>query len=102
MSKKGRKKGPGCKKFAIAPNYLEDEDCLIAVAFVSVTVDPIRGVGQKSETLDSSAQEILLLQQKELGSDTYTGNKDSVKQRWRKRISKNVQLWNKHYWQLKA
>jgi hypothetical protein len=37
----------GCKKFA---NYSKDDDFLIAMAFVHVTVDPIRGVGQKSDT----------------------------------------------------
>ena len=34
----------GCKTFA---NYSEDEDYLIAMAFVHVTVDPIRDFGQK-------------------------------------------------------
>ncbi len=28
--------------------------------------------------------------------------KDSIKQRWKKRIAKSVQLWNKHYKQLKG
>ncbi len=31
------------------PNYSEDEDYSIAVAYINVTVDPIRGVGQKGE-----------------------------------------------------
>ena len=30
------------------------------------------------------------------------GHRDSIEQRWKKRISKNVQLWNKHYRQLKG
>ena len=98
-----RKVGPGRKKFAIAPNYSEDEDYLIAVAFVSVTVDPIRGVGQKSENFWSRVHEkFCMLQKSELGSDSYTRNKESIEQRWKKRISKSVQLWNKHYRQLKG
>ena len=68
--KTGRRKGgPGRKKFAIAPNYSEDEDYLIAVAFVSITVDPIRGVGQKSENFWSRVHEkFCMLQKSELGS----------------------------------
>ena len=71
VSETDTRKGPGRKKFAIAPNYSEDEDYLIAVAFVSVTVDPIRGVGQKSENFWTRVHEkFCLLQQSELGSDS--------------------------------
>jgi hypothetical protein len=77
VSETGRKKGPGRKNFAIAPNYLEDQDYLIVVAFLSVIFDPIRGVGQKSENVWIRVHDkCCLLQQKELGSDTYTNNKD--------------------------
>ena len=93
----------GRKKFA---NYSEDEDYLIAMAFVHVTVDPIRGVGQKSETFWTRVHEkFCLLQQKELpviGFDIIVRTRDSIEQRWKKRISRSVQLWNKHYRQLKG
>ena len=79
------------KKFA---NYSEDEDYLIAMAFVHVTVDPIRGVGQKSETFWMRVHEkFCLLQEKELaviGHDIYDRTRDSIEQRWKKRISKSV------------
>ena len=90
-------------QFAIAPIFLENKGYLIAVAFVSVTFDPIRGVGQKSDNVWIRVHEkFCLLQQKELGSDTYTRNKDLTEQRWKKRINRNVQLWSKHYQQLKG
>jgi hypothetical protein len=98
-----KKPAAGRKKFA---NYSEYEDYLIAMAFVHVTVDPIKGVGQKSETFWTRVHEkFCLLQQKELaiiGHDIYIRTRDSIEQRWKKRISKNVQLWNKHYRQLKG
>ncbi|KAI2499401.1 hypothetical protein MHU86_15113 [Fragilaria crotonensis] len=71
-----------CKKSAIAPNYSEDEDYLISLAFVNVTVDPIRGVGQRSETFWTRVHEkFCLLQQKELaemGHDIYNRSKESI------------------------
>ena len=88
------------------PNYSEEEDYLIAVSFVYVTVDPIRGVGQKSATFWTRVHEkFCLLQQQELanvGVHTYIRTRDSIEQRWKKRISKSVQLWNKYYRQLKG
>jgi hypothetical protein len=93
----------GRKKFA---NFSKDEDYLIAMALVHVTVDPIRGVGQKSETFWTRVHEkFCLLQQKELvviGFDIIVWTGDSIEQRWEKRISRSVQLWNKHYRQLKG
>ena len=50
----------GQKKFA---NYSENEDYLIAMAIVHVTIDPIRGVGQKSETFWTRAHEKFCLWQ---------------------------------------
>jgi DNA mismatch repair ATPase MutL len=71
----------GRKKFA---NYSEDDDYLIAMAFVHVTVDPIRGVGQKSETFWTQVHEkFCLLQQKELaviGFDIIVRTRDSIEQ----------------------
>ncbi len=93
----------GQKKFA---NYSEDEDYLIPMAFVNVTVDPIRGVGQKSETFWTRVHEkFCLLQQKEMaviGFDIIVRTGALIEQRWKKRISRSVQLWNKHYTQLKG
>jgi hypothetical protein len=88
------------------PNYSEDEDYLIAVAYTHVTVDPIQGVGQKGENFWMRVHEkFCMLQQKELvesGQDVQPRNKDSLEQRWKKKISKSVQLWNKYYKQLKG
>jgi len=94
------------KRSGKTPNYSEEEDYLIAVSFVYVTVDPIRGVGQKSATFWTRVHEkFCLLQQQELanvGVHTYIRTRDSIEQRWKKRISKSVQLWNKYYRQLKG
>jgi hypothetical protein len=49
LSKQGTSRagsGAGAKRQA---NYSEDKDYLIACAYVNVSVDPIKGVGQKSE-----------------------------------------------------
>jgi hypothetical protein len=84
-----KKPAAGRKKFA---NYSEDEDYLIAMAFVHVTVDPIKGVGQKSETSWTRVHEkFCLLQQKELaiiGHNIYIRTRDSIEQRWKKRSVK--------------
>jgi hypothetical protein len=49
------------------PNYSEDEDYFIAVAYTNVTVDPIRGVGQKGENFWMQVHDkFCMLQQKEL------------------------------------
>jgi hypothetical protein len=69
-------------------NYSEDEDYSIAMAFVHVTVDPIRDVGQKSETFWTRVHEkFCFLQQKELaviGFDIIVRTRDSIEQRWKK------------------
>ena len=66
-------------------NYSEDEDYSIAMAFVHVTVDPIRDVGQKSETFWTRVHEkFCFLQQKELaviGFDISVWTRDSIQQR---------------------
>ena len=92
----------GRKKSAI--NYSDEEDFLIAVAFVNITLDPIKGVGQKSDSFWTRIQEkFCLLQQKELdANDIIICPPNSIEQRWKKTIQKNVQLWNKHYRQLKS
>ncbi len=88
------------------PNYSEDEDYFIAVAYTNVTVDPIRGVGQKGENFWMQVNDkFCMFQQKELvesGQHIQVQTKDPVKQRWKKRIAKSVRLWNKHYKQLKG
>ena len=47
--KAGRPKKPAAVEGGRMPNYSEDEDYCVAVAYTNVTVDPIRGVGQKRE-----------------------------------------------------
>jgi hypothetical protein len=99
-------KKPAAVEGGQMPNYSEDEDYLIAVAFINVTVDPIRGVGQKGENFWTQVHDkFCMLQQKELvesGQHIQVRNKDSIEQRWKKGIAKSVQLWNKHYKQLKG
>jgi hypothetical protein len=75
---------------------------LIAILYVYVTIDPIKGCwAERCWHLWVQVHEkFCLLQQKEfaeIGVNTYIGTKDSIKQRWKKRISKSVQLWNKYY-----
>ena len=89
-----------------APNYSEDEDYLISCAYVNVTADPIRGVGQKSETFWSRVHDkfVILSRQYTIENniDIPTRNEESIEQRWKKKISKCVQLWNKFCRQLKS
>ena len=95
--------GAGAKRQA---NYLEDEDYLIACAYVNVSVDPIKGVGQKSEAFWTRVLEkYVLLSEKYLsenGVEIPVRNKQSLEQRRKKKISKSVQLWNKFYKQVKS
>jgi hypothetical protein len=43
------------------PNYSEDKDFLISCAYVNVSVDPDKGVGQKSDTFWTCIQEKFLI-----------------------------------------
>ncbi|KAI2502811.1 No apical meristem-associated C-terminal domain [Fragilaria crotonensis] len=87
-------------------NYSEDEDYLIACAYVNVSVDPIKGVGQKADAFWTRVLEkYVILSEKYLadnGVEIPVRNKDSIEQRWKKTISKSVQIWNKFYRQLKS
>jgi hypothetical protein len=78
---------------------------LIACAYVNVSVDAIKGVGQKADTLCTQVLEkFVILSEKYLannGVEIPVQNKDSIEQRWKKKISKSVQVWNKFYRQLK-
>ena len=69
-------------------------------------MDPIRGDGQKGENVWMQVHDkFCIMQQKELvksGQHIQVQAEDSIEQRWKKRISKSVQLWNKHYKQLKG
>jgi hypothetical protein len=47
--KAGCPKQPAAVEGGQMPNCPEDEDYFKAVAYTNVTVDPIRGVGQKGE-----------------------------------------------------
>jgi len=74
--------GAGTKRQA---NYLEDKDYLIACAYVNVSVDPIKGVGQKSEAFWTRVLEkYVLLSEKYLsenGVEIPVINKESIEQR---------------------
>ena len=78
--------GAGTKRQA---NYSEDEDYLIACAYVNVSVDPIKGVGQKSETFWTRVLEkYVILSEKyhfENGVEIPVRNKESIEQRWKKK-----------------
>ena len=88
------------------PNYSEDEDFLISCAYTNVSVDPIKGVGQKADTFWTRVHEkFLILSQKHFSNQDHDmpfRTKESIEQRWKKKISKCVQLWNKFYRQLKS
>ena len=75
-------------------NYSEDEDYLIACAYVNVSVDPIKGVGQKADTFWTRVlKKYVILSEKYLannGVEIPVQNKDSIEQRWKKKISKSV------------
>ncbi len=62
-----RPKKPAAVEGGRMPNYSEDEDYFTAVAFTNVTVDPIRGVGQKRENFWTRVHDkFCMLQQKEV------------------------------------
>jgi hypothetical protein len=44
-----------------SPNYSEDEDFFISCAYVNVSVDPIKGVGQKADTFWTRVHEKFLI-----------------------------------------
>ena len=85
--------GAGTKRQA---NYSEDQDYLIACAYVNVLVDQIKGVGQKSETFWTRVLEKnVILSEKYLcenGVEIPVRNKESIEKRLKKKISKPVQL----------
>ena len=68
-------------------------------------MDPIKGVGQKADTFQPRVHEkFLILSQKHFSDHDLEmpfRTKESIEQRWKKKISKSVQLWNKFYKQLK-
>jgi hypothetical protein len=66
-------------------NYSEDEDDLIACAYVNVLVDPIKGVAHKADTLWTQVLEkYVILSENCLannGMEIPVLNKDSIEQR---------------------
>ena len=72
-----------------APNYSEDEDFFIACAYSSVLVDPIKGVGQKTDTFWTRVYEKFhLLSAKHFSNEGVVPpmrNRDSIEQRWKKK-----------------
>ena len=66
-------------------NYSEDEDYLIGCAYVNVSVNPIKGVGQKSETFWTQVlDKYVILSEKYLsenGVEIPVINKESIEQR---------------------
>jgi hypothetical protein len=71
-----------------------------------VSVDPIVGVGQKSETFWTRVLEkYLFLTEKHLsdyGAELPVRNSASLQQRWKKKIAYSMQLWNKFYRRIKS
>jgi hypothetical protein len=106
LMKASRPKKPAAVEGGQIPNYSEDEDYFIAAAYTNVTMDTIRGVGQKGENFWMQVHDIFfMLQQKELvesGQHIQVRTKESIEQRWKTTIAKSVQLWHKHYKQLKG
>ena len=66
-------------------NYSEDEDYLIACAYINVSVDSIKGVGQKADTFWTRVLEkYVIFSEKYLadnGVEIPVRNKDSIEQR---------------------
>ena len=79
---------------------------MLCCAYVNVSVDPIIGVGQKSETFWTRALEKYLLHtEKHLsdnGEELPVRNSASLQQRWKKKIASPMQLWNKFYRRTKS
>ena len=75
-------------------NYSEDEDYLITSAYVNVSEDPIWGVGQKADTFWTQVFEKYVILSENYpsnnGVEIPVWNKDSIEQRWKKKISKSV------------
>ena len=85
------------------PNYLEVEDMLIAKAYVHAMLDPFKGTGQKKTSFYNKVYDrFKLLQQSTLKeNEIIPWTSKSIKQHWRRHISRGVQLFNKFYHQLK-
>jgi hypothetical protein len=83
ISKQGTSPGSGAGTKRQA-NYSEDDDYLIACAYMNASVDPIKGVGQRSETFWTRALEkYVILSEKYLsenGVEIPVRNKDSIEQ----------------------
>jgi hypothetical protein len=110
-TKKKRKKksaveSPTKNKEKRQANFSPDEDYMLCCAYINVSVDPIIGVGQKSETFWTRVLEkYLLLTEQYLadnGDELPVRNSASLQQRWKKRIANSMQLWNKFYRQVKS
>ena len=80
-------------------HFSQDKDFILCCAFVNVSVDPVIGVGQKSEPFWTQVLEkYLLLTEKHLsdyGAEFQVQNSASLQQRWKKKIAHPMQLWNK-------
>jgi hypothetical protein len=80
-------------------NFSQDKDFMLCCAYVNVSVDPIIGVGQQSETFWTPVLEKYLLRTEKHFSD-YSAelpvqNSASLQQHWKKKIAHPMQLWNK-------
>jgi hypothetical protein len=77
-------------------NFSQDEDFMLCCAYVIMSIDPIIGVGQKSETFWTRVHEkYLLLTEKHLsdyGAELLVRNSASLQQRWKKKIEHPMQL----------
>ena len=103
--KKSTEESP--KKEKRQADFCRDEDFMMCCAYIiSVSVDSIIGVGQKSETFWTQVLEkYLLLTEQHLsdyGAELSVQNSASLQQHWEKRIAKSMPLWYKFYQQVKS
>ena len=77
-------------------HFSQDKDFILCCAFVNVSVDPIIGVGQKSETFWTQVLEKYLLRTEkhlsDYGAELLVRNSASLQQRWKKKIEHPMQL----------
>jgi hypothetical protein len=87
-------------------NFSQDKDFMLCCTYVNVSVDPIIGVGQQSETFWTLVLEKYLLRTEnhlsDYSAELQVRNSALLQQRWKKKIAHPMQLWNKFYRQIKS
>ena len=82
-------------------NFSKEEDLMLAKAFVNATEDPIKGAGSKQKLFWAQVKkgfDTLCLSELEISQQR---TQESLKNRWLRHISKEVQYFNKYYKQIK-